>query len=144
MFYIGFTTAARTDDAGWTHAAGALTLGRATEGFDSDLGTWSMADYERQWREGIARLISGGSSSALLTSYGGPDASHHHMWPVWREGTDAIFQQRLLLTGQLAEPFELSRLYDVVGERVMINGEGQRVSEWVVPLGQLANFLLDR
>lgn len=144
MFYIGFTSAARTDDAGWLHAVGALTLGRATEGFESDLGTWSMADYERQWREGVARLLGGHTSSALLTSYRGPDAAYHFMWPVWREGTDAIFQERLLLTEQLDEPFTTDRLYEVVGERMMIDEEGQRVAEWVVPLGHLANFLIDR
>ena len=144
MFYIGFTSAARTDDAGWHHAVGALTLGRATEGFESDLGSWSMADYERQWREGVARLLGGHASSALLTSYHGADAGHHVLGPVWREGTTAIFQQRLQRTEQLAEAFDPTRLYDIVGERVMINDEGQRVSEWAVPLGDLANFLLDR
>lgn len=144
VFYIGFTSAARTDVEGWRHAVGALTLGSGTESFQSDLGAWSMEDYERQWREAIARVLSGSPSSALITSYRGPGADFHFVWPFWRDGATVVFQQRLLFTGEHAEPFDPSRVYEIVGERVTIDEDGQRVSEWVVPLGHLANFLLDR
>jgi hypothetical protein len=124
VFYIGFTSAPRRDEEDWLHAVGALTLGPATEGFEADLGTWSIADYERH-------------------SYRGPEAAYHFMWPVWRVGTDAVFQERLLFAEQLTEPFVPSKVYDFVGDRVIVDEDGRRVSEWTVPLGQLANFLLD-
>ena len=144
VFYIGFTSAPRMDDEGRRHATGALTLGSDTESFQSDLGAWSMGDYERQWREAIARLLSGSPSSALITSFHGPAADSHVVWPCWRDGATVVFQQRLLFAGEFAEPFDPAQVYEIVGERVTIDEEGRRVSEWVVPLGHLANFLLDR
>lgn len=144
MFYIGFTTGARVDEDGWHYARGELTLGSAVEGFESDLGTWSMSAYEAQWRDALARLLSGAASAALLTSYRGPDAGYHFMWPMWREGTQVHFQERLLLVDELSAGFDLERVYEYVGERRTLSEEGQRISEWSLPLGQLATFLASR
>jgi hypothetical protein len=144
VFYIGFTSGARVDNEGWQHARGELTLGSAVEGFESDLGTWSMGAYEAQWREAIARLLSGASSAVLLTSYRGPGAGYHFMWPMWREGSVVHFQERILFVEEIPDGFDPAQVYDYVGERITVDDEGRRVSEWSLPLGQLATFLVDR
>ena len=141
MFYIGFTSAARTDDAGWSHAAGALTLGRATEGFDSDLGTWSMADYERQWREGIARLAAGERSSALVTSYAGPGDVIHSMRPMWRVGNTVYLQDRVVTNRDIGPTNVAEQFYEIVGERSTHSDDGTPVSEWAVAFGEVLAFL---
>jgi len=143
VFYIGYTTAAQTDEEGWRHAEGELTLGEATEGFQSDLHTWSMAEYEAQWRTAVARLLAGQTESALLTSYRGPEAAYHFLWPMWRVGTTVYLQERIVLTEDLAEPFDPGQPWTVVGERSTVNEDGVPVSEWEVPLGQLAPFMVD-
>jgi len=144
VFYIGFVTAARVDAAGGRYAEGELTLGGASARFQSDLGSWSMRDYEAQWREAIARLLAGQPTSALVTSYRGPETGHHLIWPMWREGTTVHLQERLVLTEQLPEPFDPASVYALVGERVTVSEGGLPISEWSIPIRQLATFLLDR
>ena len=143
MFYIGFTTGARTDEDGWHHAEGELTLGEAREGFRSDLGTWSMRDYEAHWRDAVSRLLSGKPCSVLITSYRGPGADYHFAWPMWRDGQAVYVQERLLFAEPLPRPFDPAAAWDLVGERVMMGEDGEHISEWRVPLGHLAAYLLD-
>lgn len=143
MFYIGFTTAAQTDAEGWRHAEGELTLGEASEGFQSDLHTWSMPQYEAQWRTAVARPLAGQTESALLTSYRGPEAAYQFMWPMWRQGITVYLQERLVLAEDLAEPFDPARAWAAVGERMTVSEDGLPESEWEVPLGQLATFMVD-
>ena len=144
MFYIGFTSAAQTDEEGRRHAQGELTLDRDRAGFQSDLGSWSMREYEAHWRDAIARLMSGKSSSLLVTSYRGPGAGHHVGWPIWREGPTACFQERIFFADELPGPFDPATAYELVGERTTIDEDGDRRAEWRVPLAQLAAFLMDR
>lgn len=143
MFFIGFVTGARMNEEGLRYAEGELTLGRDRERFRSDLGTWSTRDYETQWHEAISRLLSGKSSSVLITSYRGPEAGDHLAWPMWREGPTICFQKGLLLTEQLPRPFDPAMIYDLVGDRRAIDEAGGRLPEWRVPLEQLATFILD-
>jgi hypothetical protein len=143
MFYIGFTTGTRTDGSGGRYAEGELTLGRDSERFQSDLGTLSMRDYEAHWRDAISRLLAGKSSSVLVTSYRAPGAGFHVAWPMWREGGTVYFQERLFPNDQLPRPFDPALVYDVVGDRRTVAEEGERISEWRVPLERLATFVMD-
>jgi hypothetical protein len=102
---------------------------------------WLQRDYEAQWREGIARLAAGEGSSALVTSYAGPSAAFHFMWPMWRLGKDVIFTERLvpgeaIRASNIAESF-----YQAVGERRSQSDDGEPLSEWVVPFSEVLSFL---
>ena len=141
MFYIGFVSAPRVNEEGWPHAMGLLTLGDAQESFEADLREWTTADYEAQWREGIARLASGTPSSALITSYGGRGGITG-MWPIWREGATAYLQERLIVPGETGPPFNPERPYEQVGVRRTASEDGA-ISEWALPLGQLLAFVLE-
>ena len=72
MFYIGFITATRVDDQGAPYADGELSADAHRAPFRSDLRLWSKREYEKQWREGVARLVAGKHAAALVTSYRGP------------------------------------------------------------------------
>jgi len=96
MFYIGFKSGPRMDADGWRHAIGGIELGAESDSFAADLGTWSPQDYEAQWREAIARLAAGQPSSALVTSYCGPRAGYHSMWPMWRIKDQVVFHEQLV------------------------------------------------
>ena len=141
MFYIGFTTAARTDEEGWRHASGGLELDNQSDGFTADLHTWTMRDYEMQWREGIARLAAGESSSALITSYAGPGNVIHFIRPMWRVGSTVYFQERMVLDRDVAPPNVAEQFYEIVGERSTLSDDGAPVSEWAVPFTDVLAFL---
>src|SRR5262245_22084837 len=59
MFGIRVFTPPLTGDDGWPHAGAELRVGVDRMPFRVDLRYWRIADYERQWKEGIARLTSG-------------------------------------------------------------------------------------
>lgn len=143
MFFIGFKTGPRVDDEGWRHALGGIELGSVSDGFSSDLSSWSQSDYEAQWREGIARVAAGESSSALVTSYAGPQAAFHFMWPMWRVGTDIIFTERLVFGDIIHEPGVVASFYEAVGERRPLSEDGEPISEWIVPFSEVLRFLAD-
>ena len=69
MFRIRVFTPAVHDENGWRHAGGELTsaTGGAASWWISRF--WNIADYQRQWREGVARLVQGAPSTALMTAY---------------------------------------------------------------------------
>jgi hypothetical protein len=141
MFYIGFTTAPQTDDEGWPHALGGIELGSDSDGFAADLRRWSVRDYEGQWREGVARLAAGHPSSALITSYAGPDGAVHSMWPMWRVGNTVFLQQRLVPSGLISPSAGAENFYGLVGERHTVSEHGEPISEWLLPFADVLAFL---
>ena len=143
VFYIGFKTGPRVDEEGWRHAVGGIELGSDSDSFYADLAAWTLADYEAQWREGIARLAAGATSSALITCYGGPHAPFHWMWPMWRVEGQVVFHEHLVPGEVVAESDVASRFYAAVGERRTHTEDGQPVSEWAVPFADVLTFLAD-
>jgi hypothetical protein len=143
MFYIGFTTAVRVDDEGWHHAMGGIELGASSDDFAADLHFWNTADYEAQWREGVARLAAGHASSALVTSYRGPDAAFHSMWPMWRVGNTVFVQERRVLDDTIIASRVSEQFYARVGDRRTRNEDGAPIREWAVPFADMLSFLAD-
>jgi hypothetical protein len=141
MFYIGFKGGPRTDEEGWRHAVGGIELGADSEEFAADLAVWAPSDYEAQWREGIARLVAGERSSALVTSYAGPDAAVHAMWPMWRVGAQVVLHEHLVPGEAIRGPAVTSCFYDAVGERRTHSDAGEPISEWTVSLSEILAFL---
>lgn len=141
MFYIGFKTGPRVDEEGWRHALGGLELGADSDSFSADLSTWSMPEYEAQWREGIARLAAGCESSGLVTSYAGPDAPLHFMWPMWRVRDQIVFHEHLVPGDAITGPDVNDQFYQAVGQRRSRTDDGEPISEWTVPFSELLAFL---
>lgn len=142
MFYIGFKSGPRVDEEGRHYAVGGIELGAESDTFSAGLDVWSQRDYEAQWRQGIARLAAGEPSSALVTSYGGPDAGFHLMWPMWRVGNQVVFHEQLVPGEAITEPDVAAHFYAAVGERAAQSDDGQPVPEWTVPLSDVLSFLV--
>lgn len=141
MFYIGFTTAPRIDEEGWQHALGGIELGDHSDAFAADLRFWSVTGYEAQWREAVARLAAGRTSSALVTSYRGPGAAFHSMWPMWRVGQTVYVQERLVLDDTIDATDDAEAFYSRVGDRNTQSEDGDTISDWHVPFADVLAFL---
>src|SRR3569623_511024 len=139
MFYIGFVSGARVDANGRRYAIGDATLGEHSLRFEANLGQWSTADYERQWREAVLRLAAGPESSALVTSYDGEGSGRHIVLPMWREGSAVYVQAPLILDADIDD---VSAIYDKIGERGTMSAAAA-IAEWQLPLGQLLAFAVD-
>ena len=142
MFRIRFFTPAVLNEEGWQHAGGELVVGNARMCFLVDLSYWGMADYHHQWRQGIARLLQGAPSTALMTVYRGPGDSAHTMWALWREQGYVYVQEHSVLPADLDSPFDPNDPYPHVGERIPAAEQGLPIPEWRVEIEHLHAAML--
>src|SRR4029077_5428561 len=100
------------------NAVGELVIGDARQHFRLDLRAWSIADYERQWKAGVARLVYGEPSSALMSAYRGYRDAPHLMWALWREAGFVYVPPQCVLDRGLSSAFDPCAPYEHVGARV--------------------------
>ena len=123
-------------------AVGELVVGDARRVFSLDLRVWHVADYQRQWKAGLARLLHGAPSTALITSFRGDDDAPHLMWAMWREAGFAFVQPHCVLAAELDRTFDPMEPYAHVGARVPVTEQQLPIAEWRVELEQvLANVM---
>jgi hypothetical protein len=137
VFRIRVFTPAVVNDRGWRHAGAELVVGSDRRFFQVDLSHWGIGDYQRQWREGIARLAKGDSSSALMSAYRGPGDTEHTLWALWREGNHVYVQGQAVLPVEADLLFDPSSPYPHVGERIAASAYGLPIPEWRVDLKSL-------
>jgi hypothetical protein len=123
------------------HALGEIVIGDFHERFESPLDYWSVKDYQSQWKEALMRIIEGHEKSCFITSINNPRSSNFYIWwPIYREDESVFIQNHLFFLGEAQEPFNLYNPYKSVKERVTINGEGQKISEWMVSINEISDF----
>lgn len=140
LFRIRIYTPPIVNDAGWPHAGTELIAGATRLHRRVDLRYWRIADYERQWREGIARLVNGAESSALMLGFAGPGDASHSMWALWREAPSVYIQPHCVLGALLDDPFDPRTPYEHVGARIPVTQNGLPMDEWRVDLDHLMVF----
>ena len=121
-------------------AMGEIVLGDFRENFAASLYQWSKADYEAQWRNAIRTLLEG-SKSALMVHYVSPEfADNFEWWPMYRVGDVVYLQNHLPWYDQLPGPFSPENMLSFVKDRITINEDGNRISEWSVKLSDIEAF----
>lgn len=141
-FVIGFLS----QDEGLTDfeaaRTGVITIGTFQERFVAPITFWQVRDYQRQWSEGLRRIVSGSEKSCLITALRDPRASKMlFWWPLYREEEDVFVQNSILLFDHLERPFDVRDPYASINERITINEEGQLISEWRVSVHDIEAFL---
>ena len=119
---------------------GTIVLGEHRERFLAAALLWSPSRYEQQWHVAAGALVSGAQRAAFITSFVHPDASSNVIWPAWRERDTVFVQNRLLFRDPLAAVVDPDRVAALVGERRTTNEDGEVLSEWQVPLGDMVRF----
>jgi len=145
MFFIRFNDEPIEypyDDTSVQAAPGSLQLGDSAEEFLANLSLWSKSDYESHWTRELKALVEGASKIALVVSYDDPKASSNlEIWRVYRDGELAHFQNQLPWYSDLPHDFEILKMSEYVQDRVVITAEGNRYSEWDVPIRDIEAFL---
>ena len=145
MFWIGFTEEVlpkvEPQEEG---RVGLLMLGKHEERFVAHFWTWSEQQYLNHWEGALARALKG-KSSALVTDMRTPTQSSHLVWwPFWRINGELVFHNQLLFFEQhkIQGPhIEIDYLCQFVGEREPYNDNGIPISEWIVPVSDVEEFL---
>ena len=122
---------------------GTITIGGFQERFISLLSYWSRADYEKQWREAVSRIVVDGSNSCLITSIADPTVSHLlFWWPLYREGEIVHVHSGILFFDQLDQSFDPRNPYRSVPPRQQISDDGERISSWQTTVADFARYLI--
>jgi len=88
-------------------ALGEIALTDFLENFEISLAFWGADRYEKQWRQGIDRLLEGASKWCLITSMLDPKCEHFGVWwKLYREGEHVMVQNQLLLADVLGRTFD--------------------------------------
>lgn len=127
-------------------AYGMIRIGDFEERFLSWLDYWGMTDYEHQWQEGVSRIVNGADVSYLITSISDISVSAAtapvSWWVMYRCSQSEVFiQNQLLLVHELDRPFDPNDAAALIEPRCTKTEEGERVSEWVTTVDELAEFI---
>jgi hypothetical protein len=141
MFDIKFDETEKSTSVDPNLSMGKITLGTFSERFEIVLEFWSKSDYELQWIDGVRRILEGSPISNLITSLTNPITANFIVWwPMYGEDSVCVFQNQVLFMDQLSDSFDIDDPYQSVGDRNQISEDGDRISEWVVPLDEMEQW----
>lgn len=121
---------------------GQITLGGDIENFESVIGFWSPKDYERQWTEGVRRVVRSGKDSCLITSIHDPGlVDVLSWWLLYPEADEVHVQDALCLVRECLPRFSTVDPYRSIPERARATEDGEPVLEWTLPLEEFERFL---
>jgi hypothetical protein len=120
---------------------GQITLGDFTEEFQAPLFDWAPGDYAAHWLESAQRLLRGAPVAVFMTHMVHPTAEYHLGWPAWRQGDRVYVQERLFLREQLDGAFDPEFPEVHAGAHQETSDEGVKISQWVVSLRDVEDFI---
>jgi len=131
------------DDASIPSANGQIVIGEFEEEFVSSLYEWTKEDYVAQWTSSLRRFVAGADRAVLITFYvSSKESSNLEWWALYR-GEDGIVhvQNHLPWFENFDRAFSASEVESFLQDRITMNEDGNRVSEWNVLLADIELFL---
>lgn len=137
-FYIRFLSAAEIVDRPPRVRLGVIQIGDFEERFESSIEFWTPAQYESHWAEALGRLSLKTPKSCLITSITDPATGNFlFWWPMYLIGQHVHFQNHVLFISEIREAFDPAKPYVHVPERALYNEDGEPISEWIIPFGEV-------
>jgi hypothetical protein len=123
-------------------AIGEIVLGEFSELFLASLSFWTKAQYEAHWREALNRIVQNVSPSGLITTMYDPVVANFiFWWPMYRQGSDVIVHNQMLLLMEIEERLDPNNPYSLIPEYYRVSEDGEKVSEWRISIGDVCTFL---
>lgn len=104
---------------------------------------WRRIHYERQWRDGLKRIVDGKDSSCLITALPSPSpypdthlADSLLYWPMYRIEDQVAFQPHVRRADKLPRGFSPAKPYQIVRKRTV----KEKVPEWRVSFADIVDF----
>ena len=140
-FEIVFEGEAWTDEDGpWRSLR--LTLRDFVEEHHADLSNWSVQEYEAQWVRELNAIANSRDRGALITSIHDPSNAYRvWAWPMWRDGDNVHFQNRLLFMLEPKPGFDPFHVADYIGNHKLHSEDGELLSQWTVPIAEIRSFI---
>jgi hypothetical protein len=142
-FYIKFIKNDEiiVEEGGGPILIGEIRLGKYLETFESPLDFWAREDYQAQWKDALIHIRDIGIKSCLITSLYNPRTSNFlRWWVLYRKENDVIFQDQIFFFNR-KNSFDLKDPYKSIRDHRSISPKGERVSEWVISVKEIMNYL---
>jgi hypothetical protein len=121
---------------------GRIEIGEFQERFIASLMYWGRGDYERHWKQALARILDSFNASCLITSIVDPAAaSHLFWWPMYRVHDTVYIQNHILFFDSLSSPFNQNDPFPSIPKRRLVDEDGNHLSEWSVSIKDIESFL---
>jgi hypothetical protein len=139
---MAFSIELLDESASESYRVGLITIGSFVERFVSPVDYWDATRYRLHWRQAISRIVQGFATSALITAMTDPAVANFIVWwPMYRLGQTVQFQNQILFLNELETPFDPNDPFRFIRERLIINSDGEAISEWSVTIAELEGFL---
>jgi hypothetical protein len=145
VFRINFTDAPIEfpyDDESVPAAEGELLLEGSREVFLANLSLWKKSDYRVHWVHELTALLKGSRKVALVVCYNDPRfSSHQEIWKLYRDNELVHFHNQLFWNDRLPADFDASRMSTYIDDRTVVDEDGNKISEWDIPIRDIELFL---
>jgi hypothetical protein len=114
---------------------GEFLLCGCKEEFALPVSYWSRYDYFKNWKRMVADGLGSQANSAIVTSMRDPRYMNFiNLWAFYYGGENVYVQNKILFMDEIEGRFNPNRMNSYLGERITLNEDGVRISEWVVKL----------
>jgi hypothetical protein len=131
------------DDPTIPSAIGLIRVGSLEENFVSSLYEWSKEDYEAQWLSSLRGFVSGSDRAVLITWYVNcKESSNLQWWALYRgESSIVHVQSHMPWCRNFTREFLVEEASSFLHDRITVNEDENRISEWDVPVGEVEAFV---
>lgn len=120
---------------------GLLRLGGVQESFFSPVSYWGKHEYLGSWFASLCVGLEKRQHSVLVTSMLDPESSNFLMvWVLYYVGEFAHVQNHVVFLDEVGDGFDVSDVNSYVGPREVEDEDGDKISEWIVPLSDVFAF----
>ncbi|WP_057920892.1 hypothetical protein [Lysobacter capsici] len=132
-----------SDEDGVACLQGRIQVGEFTEPLLCPIGYWARQDYVEQWLHALDQICMGKEKTALIVSIYDPESSNFVMvWPLYLIGDNVHVQNSIIFLEHLDEVFDAGKVGMYVEDHATISDEGEKISEWIVPVEAIRKALL--
>jgi len=130
-----------SDHFGVQTLRGLIRLGDQEECFFAPISFWGRQEYLSSWYSSLCCGLEGRKHSVLVTSMLDPEFANFLMvWVLYFVGESVHIQNNVVFLNDVVPGFNVDDVNSYFGAREVVNEDGDRISEWVVPLSEVLSF----
>lgn len=119
-----------------------ISVGDFTEEFLASMSYWDRSKYEKQWAEGLFKIIQGEAKSCLVACMYDPEnANFISIWSLYNLHNAVVVQNNLIFIDELDTKFNERNLYLSIPERETVTEDGEPISEWYTSKEEIMDYL---
>jgi hypothetical protein len=130
---------------------GRITIGDFQEILYMPINSWTIEEYQQQWKDGLERIKTQDTSCLVATAQNMDTFPFIMLWTLYRVNDKVFFHNQMLNTEIAKEldpsinlsDFSAKTCYQFVNPRITneegqgVSEEGTRISEWNIPLSEI-------